>query len=87
MADSVITVWATGLGSTFEGFEASIGGFPAKVLYAGFAPGLPGLVQVNLEIAREVPRGLQRIELRPAAGPPVSTEASLPAVQQSSVNP
>ena len=87
MADSVITVWATGLGSTFEGFEASIGGFPAKVLYAGFAPGLPGLVQVNLEIAREVPRGLQRIELRPAAGPPVSTEASLPAVQQNSVNP
>jgi uncharacterized protein (TIGR03437 family) len=44
-----ITVWATGLGGQRP--EARLNGASARVLFAGTAPGFPGLDQINIEAA------------------------------------
>jgi uncharacterized protein (TIGR03437 family) len=41
-------VWATGLGGTAP--EARVNGAPARILFAGTAPGFAGLDQVNIEV-------------------------------------
>jgi uncharacterized protein (TIGR03437 family) len=45
---SIITIYGTGVGTA--SFEASveIGGYPAEILYAGSAPGQPGMFQLNV---------------------------------------
>lgn len=66
----ILSLWATGLGPTRrqalpggvlleplaeEGFEALLDGVPLPVWYAGLAPGIPGLYQVNVELPGELP--------------------------------
>jgi trimeric autotransporter adhesin len=47
---SVISIYATGQGSGSAAGSLTIGGYNAAVLYAGSAPGFPGLMQVNAQI-------------------------------------
>lgn len=47
---AVVSLYATGPGSDSAGATVTIGGYAASVLYAGPAPGFPGLMQVNAQI-------------------------------------
>jgi uncharacterized protein (TIGR03437 family) len=47
---SVIVLYATGQGQSVSGVSLTIGGYPSGLLYAGPAPGFPGLMQINAEI-------------------------------------
>jgi uncharacterized protein (TIGR03437 family) len=48
---SIVTLFATGAGNLApELVEARIGGMPAQIVWAGPAPGIPGLLQVNLRL-------------------------------------
>ncbi len=40
---------------------ASIGGVPAPVTFAGLAPGIPGLYQINIQVPDAVPSGSQEV--------------------------
>lgn len=44
---SVITLYATGQGDGSAPVSLTIGNYPAQLLYAGPAPGFPGLMQIN----------------------------------------
>jgi len=44
---SVITLYATGEGNGSAPVSLTIGNYPAQLLYAGPAPGFPGLMQIN----------------------------------------
>ncbi|MBK5294908.1 MAG: Ig-like domain-containing protein, partial [Acidobacteriia bacterium] len=65
----VIVVYATGLGAVasqgeLEVVQTPVAGFldgnPLETLFAGFAPGFPGVYQLNLRIGAELPPGLQQ---------------------------
>jgi uncharacterized protein (TIGR03437 family) len=48
--------------STVDGdVGAFIGGVPARVLFAGLAPGLPGWYQLNIEVPATTPSGRQEV--------------------------
>ncbi len=45
----IVTFYATGVGLNSP-VTATVGGTGATVLYAGDAPGLPGITQINLQV-------------------------------------
>ena len=45
------------LSTTVQSVAASIGGVPTRVLWAGAAPGLIGIYQVNVLVENQVPSG------------------------------
>ncbi len=47
---SVVSFYATGQGSASGPVSLTIGGYQAQLLYAGPAPGFPGLMQINAQI-------------------------------------
>jgi uncharacterized protein (TIGR03437 family) len=47
---SIIVLYATGGGSDLSAVTVNVGGYAADVLYAGPAPGFPGLMQVNARV-------------------------------------
>jgi len=47
---SIISLYATGQGTSSNGVTLTIGNYPAQLMYAGPAPGLPGLMQINAQI-------------------------------------
>jgi len=53
-----------GIGATVEPVTVTVGGIQAEVLYAGVAPGLAGLYQINLRIPGNVPAGDQPVVAR-----------------------
>jgi uncharacterized protein (TIGR03437 family) len=48
--ESVIVLFATGQGQDLSAVSLTIGGYPAALVYAGPAPGFPGLMQINAQI-------------------------------------
>jgi len=53
-----VVLWGTGLGSTPQSaVQITLGGVAQAVLYAGAAPGQPGLNQLNFRIAAGTPDG------------------------------
>ena len=81
-----LEVFATGLGPVIEGADglqrvveqpsARIGEQPARVLFAGLAPGFVGLYQVNVELSDAVPSG-PAVPLRLLQGQAVSNEVTV----------
>ena len=59
---SIVTLYATGGGQNLSAVTMTIGDTPAELLYAGPAPGFPGLMQINAR----VPVGLVQTGLLPA---------------------
>jgi len=47
--------------TTVQDVAASVGGVPAKVSWAGLAPGIPGVYQVNILLDQKLPRGTQSL--------------------------
>ncbi|MDQ2946286.1 MAG: hypothetical protein M3Y27_10160, partial [Acidobacteriota bacterium] len=47
---SVITLYGTGDGQNNTDVTLTIGGYQAALLYAGPAPGFPGLMQINARV-------------------------------------
>lgn len=47
---SIISLYATGQGDGSAPTSLTIGNYPAQLLYAGPAPGFPGLMQINAQI-------------------------------------
>ena len=47
---SIVSLYGTGLGVSNQPVSAAFNNFPAQVLYAGPAAGLPGLFQVNVQV-------------------------------------
>ncbi len=47
---SIIVLYATGEGQNIESINLTIGGTLAELLYAGHAPGFPGLMQINARV-------------------------------------
>ena len=47
---SIVTLYATGEGVNVSSVGLTIGGYAAKLLYAGPAPGFPGLMQINAQV-------------------------------------
>lgn len=47
---SIISLYATGQGNGSASASLTIGNYPAQLLYAGPAPGFPGLMQINAQI-------------------------------------
>jgi uncharacterized protein (TIGR03437 family) len=72
---SIVTFYATGQGSAPAVIALTVGNYPAELLYAGPAPGFPGLMQINAQI----PGGF----LSPGVQPVVLTVG--PAASQSGV--
>ncbi len=61
---SVVSLYATGQGSSTGNVTLSIAGYNAPVLYAGTAPGFPGLMQINAQIPSGfLPPGVQPVLL------------------------
>ncbi len=61
---SVVSLYATGQGSNPSGITLTIAGYNAPLLYAGPAPGFPGLMQINAQIpAGFLPPGIQAVVL------------------------
>lgn len=61
---SVVTLYATGNGLASIGVSLTIGGYAAALLYAGPAPGSPGLMQINARVpAGFLPPGNQTVLL------------------------
>ncbi len=48
--ESVIVLFATGQGQDLSAVSLTIGSYPAALVYAGPAPGFPGLMQINAQI-------------------------------------
>lgn len=48
--ESIMVLYATGQGQDLSAVSLTIGGYPAVLLYAGPAPGYPGLMQINAQI-------------------------------------
>lgn len=71
--DEILALFSTGLGATSPAFQAgelpdksasttqtvtvTVGGISAQVLYAGVAPGLAGLYQINIRVPANAPDG------------------------------
>ncbi|HEV2689634.1 MAG TPA: IPT/TIG domain-containing protein, partial [Bryobacteraceae bacterium] len=47
---SIVVLYATGEGRDISAVSVNIGGYASEVLYAGPAPGFPGLMQVNARV-------------------------------------
>lgn len=47
---SVIVLYATGQGADLSNVSLTIGGYDAALIYAGPAPGFPGLMQINAQV-------------------------------------
>jgi uncharacterized protein (TIGR03437 family) len=47
---SVVSLYATGQGVDVSAVGLTIGGYAAQLLYAGPAPGFPGLMQINAQV-------------------------------------
>ncbi len=47
---SIILLYATGAGDGSTPVSLTIGSYPAQLLYAGPAPGFPGLMQINAQV-------------------------------------
>jgi uncharacterized protein (TIGR03437 family) len=47
---SIVSFYATGQGSSSGVVTLTVGGYQAQLLYAGPAPGFPGLMQINAQI-------------------------------------
>jgi trimeric autotransporter adhesin len=61
---SIVSLYATGQGSGPSAVTLKIAGYPAQVLFAGPAPGFPGLMQINTEVpAGFLPPGIQPVVL------------------------
>jgi uncharacterized protein (TIGR03437 family) len=61
---SVISLYATGQGSSTTNIVVTIDGYTAPLLYAGAAPGFPGLMQINAQIPSGfLPPGIQAVVL------------------------
>lgn len=61
---SVVTIYATGDGQNNVDVSLTIGGYTAALLYAGPAPGYPGLMQINARVpAGFLPPGNQAVLL------------------------
>ncbi|MGP0075647.1 MAG: IPT/TIG domain-containing protein [Bryobacteraceae bacterium] len=61
---SVVSIYATGQGSGTPNITLNIAGYNAPLLYAGPAPGFPGLMQINAQIpAGFLPPGIQAVVL------------------------
>jgi uncharacterized protein (TIGR03437 family) len=61
---SVVSLYATGQGSSQNGVTLTIAGYNAPLLYAGPAPGFPGLMQINAQIpCGFLPPGTQPVAL------------------------
>jgi uncharacterized protein (TIGR03437 family) len=55
----IIVLYATGEGQNIESISLTIGGNLAELLYAGHAPGFPGLMQINARVpAGSTPAGI-----------------------------
>jgi uncharacterized protein (TIGR03437 family) len=52
---------ASPLSTTVAGVAASVGGMPATVMYAGVAPGIPAMYQLNIQIPMGAASGAQPI--------------------------
>ncbi len=61
---TVVSLFATGQGSGAGGVTVTIAGYNAPLLYAGAAPGFPGLMQINAQIPSGfLPPGIQSVLL------------------------
>jgi uncharacterized protein (TIGR03437 family) len=69
----VVTLYATGTGTSLQSLGVTVGGTPAVLQYAGIPPGLQGVVQVNYQIPQQAALGAQAVVLRVggATSPPV----------------
>jgi uncharacterized protein (TIGR03437 family) len=47
---SIVLLYATGQGAATNSVSVTIGDYPAQLLYAGQAPGYPGLMQINTQV-------------------------------------
>ena len=54
---AIIVLYATGEGQNIESISLTIGGDLAELLYAGHAPGFPGLMQINARVPGSGPVG------------------------------
>lgn len=64
VAGSTIQMFGTGAGLGLDDVAVSIGGVNAQVVYAGQAPGLAGILQVNAVVPRGLAAGAQGVVLR-----------------------
>jgi uncharacterized protein (TIGR03437 family) len=61
---SIVSFYATGQGQAAGAVSLKIGLYPAQLLYAGPAPGFPGLMQINAQVpAGFLPPGIQPVVL------------------------
>ena len=62
----IVTLFVTGTGTLPpESVEVCIGTMPAQILWAGPAPGIPGLMQINLRLPSGFfPPGSQAVAFR-----------------------
>ncbi len=61
---SIVSFYATGQGSSAGVISLTVGGYEAQLLYAGPAPGFPGLMQINAQIpAGFLDAGIQPVVL------------------------
>ncbi len=61
---SVVSLYATGQGSSANNVTLTIAGYGAPLFYAGPAPGFPGLMQINAQIPSGfLPPGIQAVVL------------------------
>ncbi|HEY6390115.1 MAG TPA: hypothetical protein VIX89_02485 [Bryobacteraceae bacterium] len=60
----IVVLYATGEGRNIESISLTIGGNLAELLYAGHAPGFPGLMQINARVpAGSAPPGILPVVL------------------------
>ena len=60
----MVSIYATGQGANTNNFTLMIAGYNSPLLYAGPAPGFPGLMQINAQIpAGFLPPGIQAVVL------------------------
>jgi len=52
-----VVLWGSGLGVNPATMGVAFGGAPQKILYAGPAPGLPGVNQINFQVGATAPDG------------------------------
>jgi uncharacterized protein (TIGR03437 family) len=52
-----LVLYGTGLAANLDDIEVTLNGTPARVLYAGAAPGFAGLNQLNLQLPENLPSG------------------------------
>ena len=72
---SVVSLYATGQGSSPGDVTLTIAGYNAPLLYAGPAPGFPGLMQINAQIPSGfLPPGIQSVLLSVGGRSPARPE-------------